>query len=303
MNLKIAAKSACSRRQLEDRISKAFTSVEIITFEEQFKEKLDKYEGLLNKYSNVLDYVSIHAPSGLTISHATNENHRRIALTCLEKLIVLASRIGCKRVVFHGFHPVKKLDSIQEIISLRGKALQNCIRGIESLDKLCSERGVTLCLENINACVRLDRLYYLVFSASPFDLLDVVEKVNSEAFRLCFDVAHAYHTCNFVYENPEMSEIFRFSELSIETFYKIVAKHVDIIHLTNAKGAVGAKSTEHLLPEEGEINFRQMMKTILENNFSGPIVLEMDELDMNNALNMAKSRDYLLKLLADLSSQ
>jgi hypothetical protein len=130
LNLKIAAKSACSKRQLEDRVSKTFTSVEIITFEDQFKERLDECERPLNKYSDVLDYVSIHAPSGLTISHATNENHRRTALTCLEKLIVLASRIGCNRVGFHGFHNVKRLNSIQEISSLRGKALQNRIKSI-----------------------------------------------------------------------------------------------------------------------------------------------------------------------------
>jgi len=268
-----------------------------------FKGKLHKYERLLKEYSDLLDYVSIHAPSDSTISHVTDQSHRKIALACLEKLIVLASRIGCRRVVFHGFHPITRLDSIREMRSLRDKALQNCAMGVKSLNELCHKSEVTLCLENINACARLDRLYYLVFSASPFDLLDAVEKLDSEAFRLCFDVAHAYHTCNFVHENPKMSKVLRFSELSVEAFYKIIARHVDIIHLTDAKGAVGAKNTEHLPPKKGEINFRRIMKAILKNNFGGPIVLEMDELDFNNALSMARSRDYLLGLLANLPSQ
>ncbi len=303
LNLKIAAKSALSRPQLEDRISKAFTSLEIITFEEQFKEELDRYERLLNKYSHVLDYVSIHAPSGLTISHATNENHRRIALACLEKLIVLASRIGCKRVVFHGFHHVKKLDSIQEITSLHGKALQNCVRGIKSLDKLCSARGVTLCLENINAYARIGELWYLIFSAAPQDLLQVLEEVNSQTFKLCFDAAHALNFSNFIRENLKMRTFFNVEELSPEDFYKMISKHVEVIHLSDAKGSVGGRGNEHLPLGKGEIDFGRILKAILANDFSGPIVCETDEIDSNNALNMVEGRDYLLKLLADLSSQ
>lgn len=303
LNLRIAAKSALSRVQLEDRISKAFTSVEIITFEEQFKEKFDKYELLLNKYSDALDYVSIHAPSDLTISHATSENHRRTALACLEKLVMLASRIGCKNVVFHGFHHVKRLNSLQKMTSLRGKALQNCVRGIKSLDKLCSERGITLCLENINAFARIGELWYLIFSSPPQDLLQVLEEVNSQTLKLCFDAAHALNFSNVIHENPMMRTLLKVEELSPEDFYKIVSKHVEVIHLSDARGSVGGKGNEHLPLGKGEIDFRKILKAILASEFSGPIVCETDEIDPSNALNMAEGRDYLLKLLADLSSQ
>jgi sugar phosphate isomerase/epimerase len=303
LNLKIAAKSAWSRRQLEDRISKAFTSVEIITFKDMLKEKLDKHERLLKKYSDVLDYVSIHAPSGLTISHATDEYHRRTALDCLEKLVVLASQIGCKRVVFHGFHNVKRLDSVQEMISLREKALNNCVEGVKSLDKLCSEKGVTLCLENINACARIGELWYLIFSSAPQDLLQVLEEVNSQTFKLCFDVAHALNFLNVVRENPKMKAFFSVEELSPEDFYKMVSKHVEVVHLSDAKGSVGGKGNEHLQLGKGEINFRKILGEILANGFFGPIVCETDETDTNDALNMARGRDYLLRLLSDLSSQ
>lgn len=301
MNLRIAAKSACSRSQLEDRISKAFVSVEIITFEEQFKEELDRYEHLLKKYSDLLDYVSIHAPSGLTISHATNENHRRIALACLERLIMLASRIGCRHVVFHGFHHVRKLDSIQQMASLRDKALKNCIIGIQSLDKLCNEKEVTLCLENINAYARIGELWYLVFSAAPQDLLQALEEVNSQTFKLCFDAAHALNFSNFISKNHKMRTFFNIEKSSPEDFYKMISKHVEVIHLSDAKGLVGGKGNEHLPLGKGEIDFRKILKAILANDFSGPIVCETDEVNPNNALNMAKGRDYLLKLLADLS--
>jgi sugar phosphate isomerase/epimerase len=100
-----------------------------------------------------------------------------------------------------------------------------------------------------------------------------------------------------------MRTFFKVEELSPENFYKVISKHVEVVHLSDAKGSVGGKDNEHLPLGKGEIDFRKILKAILANDFSGPVVCEIDEIDSNNALNMAEGRDYLLKLLADLSSQ
>jgi len=181
--------------------------------------------------------------------------------------------------------------------------LRNCVIGVKSLEELCKEKGVTLCLENINAYTRIRGLLYLIFSVTPQDLLQVMEKVDPQTFKLCFDVAHALNFSNFIQENLRMRRFFEVEELSPEDFYKMISKHVEIIHLSDARGSLGGKGNEHLQLGRGEVDFPKILRAILTSGFSGPIVCETDDIDPNNALNMAKGRDYLLKLSVDLSSQ
>jgi len=77
MTLVVAAKAACVPSQLEDRISKGFRAVEIITFEDQLKHSSRLMQGVLRKYSDSLEFISVHTPSELTISDAIDEDYRR----------------------------------------------------------------------------------------------------------------------------------------------------------------------------------------------------------------------------------
>lgn len=300
MALTIAAKAACVPSQLEDRISKGFRAVEIITFEDQLRLSFRLMQKVLRNYSGDLEFVSIHAPSELTISDAVDEEYRKRGLMCLEKAIRLAARIDCKRVAFHAFQNVSKLGSVNDMISLRDRAFQKCVEGIRSLNHLCENLCVTLCLENINACIYLNQVFYPIFSASPYDLLHVVREINSNFLDLCFDVAHAQNTCNFILQNPKMKELFKVDKLTPEGFYELISNHVGLIHLSDAKGTIASKGTDNLPLGKGEIDFRRVLKQVLLKGLRSPIVLEIDETDVDDAKNMVKSRKILSRIITEL---
>jgi len=303
MALTIAAKAACVPSQLEDRISKGFRAVEIITFEDQLRDSFKLMQKVLRNYSGSLEFVSIHAPSELTISDAVDEEYRKQGLLCLEKAIRLAARVNCKRVTFHAFQKVSKLGTINDMVSLHDRAFQKCVEGILSLNHLCEDLDVTLCLENINACVYLNQVFYLIFSASPHDLLRVVKEINSNFLNLCFDIAHAQNTCNFVLQNPRMKELFNIDKLTLEGFYELINSYVGLIHLSDAKGTIAGKGTDNLPLGKGEIDFRRVLAPILLNGLRSPIVLEIDETDVNDAKNMVESRRFLSRIITELKLQ
>ena len=300
MALNIAAKAACVPSQLEDRISKGFRAVEIITFEKQRKHSFRLMQKVLNDYSGGLEFVSIHTPSELTIADAIDEAYRKRGLKCLEKTVRLAARINCKRVVFHAFQNVSKLGTIDDMFLLRERAFQKCVEGIRSLGHLCENFGVRLCLENINACIFFNQVLYVVFSASPLDLLSVVREVGSDFLKLCLDVAHAQNVCNFILKNPELKALFNVDELTLERFCEMVIDHVDLIHLSDAKGIIAGKGSDNLPLGEGEIDFRRVLRFLSVKRFRHPVVLEIDEIDVNNAVNMVRSREFLLRMVAGL---
>ena len=189
------------------------------------------------------------------------------------------------------------------MISLRDRAFQKCVEGIRSVDHLCEDLGVTLCLENINACIYLNQVLYPIFTASPHDLLRVVKEVDSNFLKLCFDVAHAQNTCNFILQNPEMKALFNVDKLTPEGFCELVIDHIDLIHLSDSKGTIAGKGTDNLPLGKGEIDFRRMLKLILVKGLRSPIVLEIDEIDVNNAINMVESREFLSRIIAELRQQ
>ena len=95
-----------------------------------------------------------------------------------------------------------------------------------------------------------------------------------------------------------MQALYGVTELSVKDFFKIISNKVDIIHLSDAKGSIaGPKGIEHLPLGEGEIDFKKLLEEIRRVGFNGPIVLETNETDMNNAVNMVAGRKYLSEML------
>ena len=250
------------------------------------------------KYKGGAKYVSVHAPSNLTIAHISDDAHQKFAEQCIGNIIKIAPNIDCERVVFHGFYHVTELDNAVEVASLHERALSKCVESAKRLDRLSREFGVRICLENINACLQLDRLYYLIFSSSPYDLMEVAKEVNSEFFRFCFDSAHAQNFLNFIHQFQEMQKLYSIKEISLEDFFRIISNKVDIIHLSDAKGSIASMRTESLPLGEGEIDFKKLLEEILRVEFNGPIVLETNETDINNAVNMIAGRRYISEILA-----
>jgi len=255
---------------------------------------------VLRGYSAELEFVSIHTPSELTISDAVDENYRMRGLACLERAVRLAAEVNCRRVVFHAFHNVTELGTIKNMVALRDRALQKCVEGIRSLNHLLENLDVVLCMENINACLYLDRLLYPIFTASPHDLLRVIKESGSDHLRLCFDIAHAQNACNFLLQNPRMRAFFGVSKLTVKEFCEMIIDHIDLVHLSDAKGVIARRDADNLPLGMGEIDFRKVLEPILVRKRRPPIVLETNEIDVNNAMNMVKAREFLSRIMAQI---
>jgi len=245
----------------------------------------------------MVKYVSIHAPSDLTVAHVDDDAHREFAEHCVKELIRKAPLIECGRVVFHGFYHVTEIKSRSSTVALRKAAFQRCVDSIKLLGKMASDFGVEICLENINAHVRLDRMYYLIFGASPADLVETSVRVGSDSFRFCFDAAHAHNFSKVISESQEMRTLYGTETISVSDFFRTVSNNVRIVHISDAKGGVaGLRDAEHLPLGYGEIDFKTLVQAILRSKFNGPAVLETQEEDVNNALNAVRARRYLDKL-------
>jgi len=271
--------------------------LEIITFRHEFERNFDQSLKVLLEYIDVVNYVSLHAPSDLTIAHV-DDSQREFAERCLEKIIRVAQEIYCERVVIHGCYHVAEIENKIMVASLRKRAFQKCVKSVKRLVKMGRDFGVLICLENMNARLHLDRLYYMIFGASPYDMVEVAVDVNSPFFKFCFDAAHAYNFCKQMRESREMRTLHSVQELSIPEFFKVISDNVSIIHFSDARGSIaGLKESEHLPLQRGEIDFKALIEVVLECKFDGPIVLETQEEDIDNARNMAKGRKYLEALI------
>lgn len=287
----LAGKAASIDAQIQDRLSKDFRDLEIITFRNEFDRDFDNRLKILSKYKDLLNYVSVHAPGDLTIAHV-DESQREFAQHCIEKIIRVAPKINCERVVIHGSYYVTGITNQIMIASLRKKVYLKCVERIKHLAKTANGLGVKICLENVNARLCLDQLYVMIFGASPYDLVKTANAASSANFKFCFDAAHAYNFCRQIHESQEMQTLYGIKGFSITDFFGIISENVDIIHFSDAKGSIaGLKENEHLPLRKGKIDFKALLEVIVKSTFSGPIVIETQPQSMVN------DRKYLNTLL------
>jgi len=96
-------------------------------------------------------------------------------------------------------------------------------------------------------------------------------------------------------ERREMALVSPSSVLGL--FLRIISDNVSIVHLSDAIGSTaGLKETEHLPLGSGEVDFKALLRAMRDSKFTGPIVLETQEEDVNNALNAVRARKYVDEL-------
>lgn len=198
----------------------------------------------------------------------------------------------------HCCYHVAETNNQTKVASYRKRAFQKCVESIKRLEKIGHDLGVNICLENMNARLHLDRLYFMIFGSSPNDLVKVAIEVNSPVLSFCFDAAHAYNFCRQVRESRKMRAFYDVKALSVPGFFRVIEDNVSVIHFSDAKGSIaGLEESEHLPLQRGEIDFRALVEVILECKFEGPVVLETQEEDIGDARNMVQRRKYLNVLI------
>jgi sugar phosphate isomerase/epimerase len=143
------------------------------------------------------------------------------------------------------------------------KINKNGLKNIERVLFECTKNNITLCLENLR---RIDCLQY------------IFDNLKSDKLKFCFDSGHA----NYMTKN-------------IDSFpWEYFGGYLYHLHLNDNDG----ENDQHLIPFEGNIKWKELMRKIKTYNQSIGLTLEVrGSKDMISTLS---ERDYLIRCYTSL---
>jgi sugar phosphate isomerase/epimerase len=213
---------------------------------EEIKRRAKKFKETLDSYC--IEPIQIHAPD-LDLELHTFQ---------LENL-ELASWLGASVIVHHpGLLP--KLANLywegyQTYVSkYASKVREANIKCFKELSNKAENLGVTIAIENIGYAPA-----EITYGASPADLLDLVDEVNSDSLGICLDTGHAFLSG------------FPPHEFLVRIKSKLVATHIH----DNLGEAGGSEKDQHMLPLMGNIDWRAFFRAFREIGYPKPIIYEV----------------------------
>ena len=177
----------------------------------------DKTDAAVTACIDGIENKVLHAPFNELFPCAIDPEARKLAARRYKEAIALAQRYGAHKVVIHsGYAPNFYYDIwFEEQSIVFWKEFAACI-----------PEGITVCIEN-------------VLETEPEPLLHIVEALDNEKIRLCFDIGHA----NAYSKTPVMQWLERF------------APYISHFHIHNNSGEYDAH--DHLT--EGTIPMRELL--------------------------------------------
>ncbi len=205
-------------------------------------EKFDLESGIIKQVKRISKNnnisLNLHAMQFLPISSLIPEISKE-ALKFAEKEIILAKKVGAKRITIHGGQrdmPKREIAVIKNFESL--------IKNLKKIVRLGKRYKIKIGLENSYNPSRLCR--------KPEDLLRVVNSV--KGLGITFDVGHA----NAINLDPIK-------------YFKKIKKFVINMHLHDNNG----KDDQHAILGKGNIDFKGFLKECKKSNYYGPFILEV----------------------------
>ena len=203
-----------------------------------------------------------------------DEALREKSIAAMIDEIERADILGCDFLVTHcGAHVQKSRADGEEL------GLQRLILSLNRVLELTPDANVRIALENTAAqgtCL-----------GGPFEHLRfVLQSVNSDRLRVCFDTCHA-HAAGHDLSTPEKVQIV------IEDFNRVVGiDKLAVIHLNDSKGEAGQHLDRHEHIGIGTIG-RDSMRTILCHPLlrDKPFILETPETETMIATNLETVRE------------
>lgn len=189
-----------------------------------------------------------------------NSDVRKEALEDLKTMIELASDNSVEIMTVHpayykpkynnyipSIHVEKSLDYLE--------GYEMMINALKELSTHASRYGITLGIENME-CFSLITNKLLVtahYGCKKSELLDIINKVNNPCLRITYDIGHA----NLTQEGP------------VEFCRGIVGLIVNV-HVSDNSGC----RDEHAPIGHGNIDFYNVFKTLADDGYNGPIIVE-----------------------------
>ncbi len=230
--------------------------LDVIMKGELIPSRLKRIKKLLSRFR--FKYT-VHAPDVVNLRRLTNPLHKRV----LESSVEFAGEIGAENVVYHCG---KSSDEIDFSEKQQRKAE---IRALRSIADLAEKYGVIIGVENL-------------INHSVEEVIGVIEAVNHPKVKMTLDIAHLFIASNY-HGWDYIEEIRKALPYAVElhisdTFGEAQERYKDIPDFEGFRLMYGIGDL-HLPIGYGDIPFSDVSKIILESNFSGVVILEINNLN------------------------
>ena len=217
--------------------------------------RVQKVKDLLFRYN--FKYT-VHAPDVVNLRRLTNPLHKKVLMASIR----FAGLIGAEVVVYHCG---KSTDIIDYSEKQQRKAE---VKALKEAAALAAENNITIGVENLP-------------EHSIDEVLEVIDAVDHPNLKMTLDVAHLYIAANYHGWNytEEIKKAMPYVvELHVsDTFGKAQELFKDLPDFEGFRLMYGVGDL-HLPIGYGEIPFSKISKIIAEDNFSGTVILEINNL-------------------------
>jgi sugar phosphate isomerase/epimerase len=189
---------------------------------------------------------------------------RQIRLEHTINCIELASKLGCKNISTEAGGPFFKETNNQAVL------MRRFTKEINAISRFAEQHGVKVLIEPEPG---------LLLETSR-DFLSFIKNIKSDSIRLNFDIAHFYcareDPTEMVYRLSDFIEHFHLSDITSNRIHN------------------------HLIPGQGSINFKSVLKAISELGYKGFVTVELYPYQNNPVYAATKSYNFLQRLQAEL---
>lgn len=224
-----------------------------IYFSDDYMKVVNEYKEAFKKFD--ITPVQCHEPAGNNIGDDNGQYYHKKAVRAIE----MAAKIGCPCMTIH---PGKKHTpmTIDEFVT-------GNIESIRKMIPLIEEYGLMLLFENIES---YENNY---FATTADDVIAVIDGIGHPLIQACWDVGHAH--INGLNQYDEITKLGN----------RLKSLHIhDNLGLINQKGVnTLALSDMHTIPFFGNINFDDIMKGLIDINYTGTFNFEVSAIKKHMA--------------------
>lgn len=180
-------------------------------------------------------FIDLYLPSD-------DENIFKYAEKMITKNFEIAKKVGVKNLVFHSNY-------IPQL--MRASYKENWLnRSAELYSKLINTYGVGVFIENI-------------FDWHPEPLKELVLKINSDKFKVCFDTGHINHFANF---SPQ--------KRSVKEWIDVLGQDIKYLHLNDNMGDYDSE----LSVGKGNFKWNEFSNSMVNNRIEAQTVFEVKDM-------------------------
>lgn len=230
--------------------------LDVIMKGELIPVRVERVKEILSKF----DFrYTVHAPDVVNLRRLTNPLHKKVLMASIE----FAGMIGAETVVYHCGRSTDEIDYSEK----QQKKAE--IRSLKNLAEFAERNSVIIGVENLT-------------EHSIEEVIGIIDAVNHPNVRMTLDIAHLYIAANYHgwdYIKAIEKALPYTVELHVsDTFGEAQERFKDLPDFEGFRLMYGVGDL-HLPIGYGEVPFSKISKVVLEENFSGIVILEVNNLE------------------------